>query len=435
VSSPLQPAAAALLWLIGLAAQAGIDAAELGTEVSYGYAHETSESVEALLELTPGLEGRLLDHMRFRVSGRLRLDSRDALEPRYAPAGNYDRASRPGTLGEHGTVELRDAFADIPFGPALLRLGKQQIVWGTLDGIKVLDVVNPQSFREFILDDFGDSRIGLWSAWLDVPLGSWRLELAGVPDTTTHEIPAAGAYFELTAPRWRFGAAPTDPTPTTSRRSSSSRSDDGFAGMRLSHWGRGFDLQLVALTGLDHEPLGRMVSGPQGPTLELYHERRELFGFSAQFAAGPATLRAETSYQPARTFNTREATGLSSVDRTQWRSAVGVDLNGPWEVFINVQYLYDHIESAPETLIRPATDQLATVFLRRTFAYDTLRTEVRWYGSTEKDDGLLRAAIEYQIADNTTVRLGADTFYGSSEGVFGQFAERDRITLSVAHTF
>lgn len=435
MSAIVRLVAGALAWLALQTAQAGIDSAVLGVELRYGHAREMDQPVEALIEFTPALQGQLIAGTRFRVSGRIRVDDQDDLEPGRLPADGYDPASEPADLGTRGTAELRDAFLEIPLGRALLRAGKQQIVWGALDGIKVLDVVNPQSFREFILDDFGDSRIGLWSAWLDVPLGNWRLELAAVPDTTTHEIPAAGAFFELTAPRWRFGAGLDEPAIPTSREARGARLDDGLAGMRLSRWARGFDLQLVAVSGLDHEPLGRLVADPGGPGIELYHERRNLFGLGAQFAAGPVTLRTEVSYQPDRTFNVREATQLDTLDRSQWRAAVGLDLAGPWDVFVNAQYLYDHVEDAPTTLVRPSTDHLATLFLRRTFGYETLRTELRWYGSTREDDGLVRAALEYQLTDNTTVRLAADAFYGNRDGVFGQFADRDRVTLAVSHTF
>ena len=39
------------------------------------------------------------------------------------------------------------------------RLGKQQVVWGTADGIKLLDIINPTDFRFLNQDPFEDSRI------------------------------------------------------------------------------------------------------------------------------------------------------------------------------------------------------------------------------------------------------------------------------------
>ena len=42
------------------------------------------------------------------------------------------------------------------------RLGKQQVVWGTADGIKLLDIINPTDFREINQNTSEDSRIPIW---------------------------------------------------------------------------------------------------------------------------------------------------------------------------------------------------------------------------------------------------------------------------------
>ena len=103
-------------------------------------------------------------------------------------------------FGDHGEAELREFYADIAIDDVFLRLGKQQIVWGQADGLKVLDVVNPQSFREFILDDFDNSRIPLWSLSAQVPLGDVVAEFVFVPDSTFDDIPASDAYFGIRSP-------------------------------------------------------------------------------------------------------------------------------------------------------------------------------------------------------------------------------------------
>ena len=42
---------------------------------------------------------------------------------------------------------LRELYLDTKIGGVDLRLGKQQVVWGTADGIKLLDIINPTDFR------------------------------------------------------------------------------------------------------------------------------------------------------------------------------------------------------------------------------------------------------------------------------------------------
>lgn len=57
---------------------------------------------------------------------------------------------------------LRELYMDTSVSDWDLRLGKQQVVWGTADGIKLLDIINPTDFREFNQNTFENSRIPIW---------------------------------------------------------------------------------------------------------------------------------------------------------------------------------------------------------------------------------------------------------------------------------
>ena len=51
------------------------------------------------------------------------------------------------------------------------RLGKQQVVWGTADGIKLLDIINPTDFRELNQNAMEDSRIPVWMINAETNIG------------------------------------------------------------------------------------------------------------------------------------------------------------------------------------------------------------------------------------------------------------------------
>lgn len=57
---------------------------------------------------------------------------------------------------------LRELYADFAMSDWNIRLGKQQVVWGTADGIKLLDIINPTDFREMAQNSMEDSRIPIW---------------------------------------------------------------------------------------------------------------------------------------------------------------------------------------------------------------------------------------------------------------------------------
>ena len=57
---------------------------------------------------------------------------------------------------------LRELYVDTKAGDWDLRLGKQQVVWGTADGIKLLDMINPTDWSEFNQNTMADARIPVW---------------------------------------------------------------------------------------------------------------------------------------------------------------------------------------------------------------------------------------------------------------------------------
>ena len=151
----------ALLLALGPAAAAAqpvVEQFEVPVSLTYGYGTDLDEPMLFLFETEPRLDLDVGGDTTAVVSARLRLDAEDDLEPGEPAYDGYSAWSKPLNLGEAGTLELRDAYLETYTDWGLLRVGKQQIVWGRLDGLKVLDVLNPQTFREFILPDLDVSR-------------------------------------------------------------------------------------------------------------------------------------------------------------------------------------------------------------------------------------------------------------------------------------
>lgn len=66
--------------------------------------------------------------------------------------------------------ELSIAFADSE-GRASLKVGKFQRGWGQADGLRLLDILNPQDLRQrSIFTDTEDLRIPQWSAALSLDI-------------------------------------------------------------------------------------------------------------------------------------------------------------------------------------------------------------------------------------------------------------------------
>jgi len=57
---------------------------------------------------------------------------------------------------------LREAYVDAETNDYSIRAGKQQVVWGTADGMKLLDAINPTDYSEMAQNQMEDSRIPVW---------------------------------------------------------------------------------------------------------------------------------------------------------------------------------------------------------------------------------------------------------------------------------
>jgi hypothetical protein len=57
---------------------------------------------------------------------------------------------------------LREAYVDTNIKDWSIRAGKQQVVWGTADGIKLLDMINPTDYSEMAQNQMEDSRVPVW---------------------------------------------------------------------------------------------------------------------------------------------------------------------------------------------------------------------------------------------------------------------------------
>ena len=101
------------------------------------------------------IEFELTDWAELTILGRSMFDPVNHLETNIEDfhTSPIDRLE----AGDSFQAELRELYLDVLYEDFDIRLGRQQIVWGESIGLRILDVINPQDFREFILNDFIDA--------------------------------------------------------------------------------------------------------------------------------------------------------------------------------------------------------------------------------------------------------------------------------------
>ena len=94
-------------------------------------------------------------------------------------------------------ADLREFYLDLYLPGMDVRLGRQFVIWGVLEGIRVVDEINPMDFRELILPELLDYRIPLWTAKVDLYRGDNTLEFLWIPDLRFHKSAPRGSEWEL----------------------------------------------------------------------------------------------------------------------------------------------------------------------------------------------------------------------------------------------
>ncbi|MDB4476028.1 AMIN domain-containing protein [bacterium] len=400
----------------------------------WAWATEPSESQKFESIIQPRWDVRFANGVDLTAILRVRLDGVGDLGPTDRRPPNYSDISAPWFNSGEAEISLRELFVDFQLGNTDWRLGKQQVVWGQADGIKVLDVVNPQSFREFILDDFDDSRIPLWTANVTVPVGdAASLQLLWIPDTTYHELAERDTPFAFSSPRIIPQVPITGLVEADKPDNIFSDSDAGFA---LSGFVAGWDLSLNYLYRyLDAPVLPVRVRGPMSLLVEPEYQRSHLLGGTFSNAFGDVTLRGELAYNSDTFQPTNTLANEAVAESSEFSALIGVDWALSMDALISAQvfnsYLFDHTDS----MARDESEQTLTLLYQQDFANATWRFRGIGIHSINDGDTQLQLKLSYWLASELQLWLGADTFSGNRQGLFGQFGDNDRVLVGFEYGF
>ncbi len=381
----------------------------------------------------PEWEVQLSKNWRFKAIGRIYIDPIDKLEPGKPRQSEVSQSSRRGIIGDVLEVELRELYFDIKIKNHYLTLGKQQIVWGKADGLKILDVVNPTNFREFLLDDFDNSRIPLWSAKTDIHFNKLKLQLVWIPDQTYHDLPDAGAVFY---PQAFF----PKPVPGTVINNQQLNKPDRFfsdadAGIRISSFIKGWDITLNYLYMYDDFPVAKTYfSDSPTPTLTIspLYKRQHMAGGTFSNSFGKFSIRGELGFFIDKYFSTTDITKADGLFKsTQLMSVAGFDYSGISNSLISVQVFEDYIFKDIPVPGRKQSQTFVSLLANRTFKNETITAEIIGVQSLSSGDGFVRPSLKYQYKSNIILKAGADIFYGASDTFLGQFNQVSRATLGI----
>ncbi len=374
------------------------------------------------------------------VDGKASYKISDDWRVTLAARAHYDPVNRLGS-SPRLWIDPREAVLSGKIKKVDLKLGLQQVVWGQADGLRVLDVINPLDYREFILEDFLDSRRPLWMARADVPIEKGSLQLLWIPYFAPGRLPVVGNEFGLgqsfglglvTETARQAGLPPFDVRALPTIRPAYQLMHSQF-GARYSRSIGSWDWTANYFYGWEDVPTNQLVevrdTTPQ-PTavFQPRYERRKVFGVTGANNFGPVVLRLEAGWNQDRATATREAR-LARLG--QFSGVAGLDYSPREWLWLSGQYFLSFAAAPQTSLLFPRYSHLVSLYARTNFFRDRLRPELFVLTGLNERQSLLRPKLTQVLNDHWTVSLGADFFGGNQRNIFGAFRQNDRLLLEV----
>jgi hypothetical protein len=363
--------------------------------------------------------GQLSQHVKWKISGRIDYDAV------YDISNFYPRSVREDQRFE---FLLRENYLDISKGDWDFRIGRQHIIWGEMVGLFFADVISAKDMREFVLPDFDILRIPQWAVRTEYSKNDFHADLIWIPFATIDKIGRPGAeFYPLVYP----------PTATFVDEDRSKRNPaNSNYGIRLSQLINGWDISAFYYHSLDASPTFYLVGGTSDqPVFQPRHDKIDQIGWTVTKDLGPAVLKGEFVYTNGRQFNVKRLSQLDGlVHQDVIDYALGIDFHLPADVRMNLQFIQRVFLAYDRDIFADKWENGASILLHGKFWRD-FEAQTLLIHSLNRSEFMLRPRLTWNFARNWRMAVGGDMFSGPPTGLFGRFANNDRIYTEFRFSF
>jgi hypothetical protein len=296
-----------------------------------------------------------------------------------------------------------------------LKLGRQIVVWGKSDNIRITDLINPLDNREPGMVDIEDLRLPLAMARLDYYLGDWGLSAMAIPEIRFNKNPPFGSdFYPLPTPM------PDEEIPGGSEYALAANGI--FSGWDLSlYWAQLYD---------DN---AHSVITPSGP--QLQHSRLTMVGVAANVAINNWLLKGEAAHLSDLEYST-----LPNAEFNRTDILLGVEYSGFRDTALSLEVANRHLHDYNAALLNEGVkeDEWQTA-LR--YSGDFLHARlhllavVSAFGESLDEGGFGRYSAAYDLQDALTVTGGLVAYDSGEKLPFNTIGDNDRLFVDLKYSF
>ncbi len=387
-------------------------------------------------------------------------------------------------------VDVDEAYIDLYSSHADLRVGIQKFAWGRLDEINPTDNLNPEDFRQGIVADELDRKVGAPAVKVNAYSDIANVELAWIPWFVPYRLPTPEERWfpgVLKPPAFIDTGTAVGAIPVRARYDEidipAFNLDNSQAGIRVSKYIGGWDLSVSYFRGYDPMPLTEAVSDLtvelQDPlalaydlSLDLTYEpslhRIQVFGFDFTTTVSSFTLRGEFAYFKDKFYNRKLRSVLAqeitparqqamiadfmrsylvsggeasrqtfridpevNVQMDSMKYGLGIDyIYGDTSISMQViqEWIPDYDKDMPVYFNKEGLDTLLTLQFKQFFLQNTMEFDLRAAYGIEFRDYLVKPSLKYNFTGTLQGTIGLAVLGGRyDDSLLGQFDDNDEV--------
>jgi len=368
-------------------------------------------------QLDLGLDIRLPREWKARISNQSYYDAIYAIRGR-------DEYSDELLDTNENEAELKEVYVQGSLTENLdLKVGRQIVVWGKSDNIRVTDILNPLERREPGMVDIEDLRLPVGMTRLDYYFGKWDLTGLLIHEVRFSKRPAFGSDFFSSS-----AIPPPEEEPATTLENTQ------YA-VALSRTLGKWDIAFYVAEVFDD----RAHVEEDLVSLEQVrrHSKFRMAGTAASVARGNWLLKGAAAY-----FEHLRYSADPDQPKTRYDVLAGVEYRGFSDTAISMEVANRHIVGFVEGMSDPPDSVRENEFqsalrLTRDCLHDTLRLGylVGLFGTDGGDGGFQRCWVDYQMTDAVTVTAGIVDYRYGDIPPYGTIGANDRIFAELRYSF
>ena len=333
-------------------------------------------------------------------------------------------------LKDRTGMELREAYLAYAKGNLDLRVGRQIVVWGVADALRLTDCVSPCDYTEFLAQDYDDIRMPVNALRTRYTWRSVTFEAICNPVTNFAVIPT-----DLRNPwamRLPFTSLPYSIDLESGKPEK--RLKNMEYGGRITANLSGIDFSLSALRTWNKMPALSLALSKDGKSLLVNGEYRRMtmLGADCSLPIGQFVLRTEAACY----FGEAQggSVGKDVVCRDTYNALVGVDWYPGNDWNFSAQYCHKYTAGNLDGLSVYRHAALATARISKELMRNSLKLSTFAYVDVSNGGVFNRFSASYALNDQIELTAGYD-FFHADKGKFAMYKQNSEVWLKAKYSF